>query len=307
VGRYLVQRVAQAALVVLGVVVVVFFMLHLVPGDPVQVLFGDAPVPKEQVESVRRQLGLDLPLHQQFVRYVRQMLHGDLGRSLKTNRPVVSDLRRALPYTVSLAITAILLAVGGGILFGVVAAVAHRTWLDDSVTMVALAGISLPTYWTGLLFIWVFSIKFSWFPITGQGTARHLVLPAITLGWYAGAILTRLVRSGMLEVLRQDYVRTAQAKGLARGAVLVRHALRNALIPVITVAGIQLGTMLGGAVVVETVFARDGVGRMLVNGILQKDFPVVQGAVLLVAIAYSLTNLIADVCYGLIDPRIKHS
>jgi peptide/nickel transport system permease protein len=307
VGRYLLQRVAQAALVVLGVVVVVFFMLHLVPGDPVQVLFGDAPVPKEQVESVRRQLGLDLPLHQQFVRYVRQMLHGDLGRSLKTNRPVVSDLRRALPYTVSLAITAILLAVGGGILFGVVAAVAHRTWLDDSVTMVALAGISLPTYWTGLLFIWVFSIKFSWFPITGQGTARHLVLPAITLGWYAGAILTRLVRSGMLEVLRQDYVRTAQAKGLARGAVLVRHALRNALIPVITVAGIQLGTMLGGAVVVETVFARDGVGRMLVNGILQKDFPVVQGAVLLVAIAYSLTNLIADVCYGLIDPRIKHS
>jgi len=307
VGRYLLQRVAQAALVVLGVVVVVFFMLHLVPGDPVQVLFGDAPVPKEQVESVRRQLGLDLPLHQQFVRYVRQMLHGDLGRSLKTNRPVVSDLRRALPYTVSLAITAILLAVGGGILFGVVAAVAHRTWLDDSVAMVALAGISLPTYWTGLLFIWVFSIKFSWFPITGQGTARHLVLPAITLGWYAGAILTRLVRSGMLEVLRQDYVRTAQAKGLARGAVLVRHALRNALIPVITVAGIQLGTMLGGAVVVETVFARDGVGRMLVNGILQKDFPVVQGAVLLVAIAYSLTNLIADVCYGLIDPRIKHS
>jgi peptide/nickel transport system permease protein len=307
VGRYLLQRVAQAALVVLGVVVVVFFMLHLVPGDPVQVLFGDAPVPKEQVESVRRQLGLDLPLHQQFVRYVRQMLHGDLGRSLKTNRPVVSDLRRALPYTVSLAITAILLAVGGGILFGVVAAVAHRTWLDDSVTMVALAGISLPTYWTGLLFIWVFSIKFSWFPITGQGTARHLVLPAITLGWYAGAILTRLVRSGMLEVLRQDYVRTAQAKGLARGAVLVRHALRNALIPVITVAGIQLGTMLGGGVVVETVFARDGVGRMLVNGILQKDFPVVQGAVLLVAIAYSLTNLIADVCYGLIDPRIKHS
>jgi peptide/nickel transport system permease protein len=306
-GRYLVQRVAQAALVVLGVVVVVFFMLHLVPGDPVQVLFGDAPVPKEQVESVRRQLGLDLPLHQQFGRYVRQMLHGDLGRSLKTNRPVVSDLRRALPYTVSLAITAILLAVGGGILFGVVSAVVHRTWLDDSVTIVALAGISLPTYWTGLLFIWVFSIKFSWFPITGQGTARHLVLPAITLGWYAGAILTRLVRSGMLEVLRQDYVRTARAKGLARGAVLARHALRNALIPVITVAGIQLGTMLGGAVVVETVFARDGVGRMLVNGILQKDFPIVQGAVLVVAVAYSLTNLIADVCYGLIDPRIKHS
>jgi ABC-type dipeptide/oligopeptide/nickel transport system permease component len=234
------------------------------------------------------------------------MLHGDLGRSLKTNRPVVSDLRRAVPYTASLAAAAMLLAVTGGIVFGIISAVAHRSWIDDSVTMVALAGISLPAYWTGLLLIWVFSIKLTWFPITGQGTARHLVLPAITLGWYAGAILTRLVRSGMLEVLRQDYVRTAQAKGLARGVVLLRHAFRNALIPVITVIGIQLGTLLGGAVVVETVFARDGVGRMLVNGILQKDFPIVQGAVLVVAIAYSLTNLLADVSYGVIDPRIRY-
>jgi ABC-type dipeptide/oligopeptide/nickel transport system permease component len=306
VGRYLLQRAAQAVLVVVGVLVIVFLMLHLVPGDPVQVLFGDAPVPKEQVEAVRHQLGLDLPLRLQFVRYIRQMLHGDLGRSLKTNRPVVSDLRRAIPYTASLAVTAMVLAVTGGILFGIASAVAHRSWIDDGVTMVALAGISLPAYWTGLLLIWVFSIKLTWFPITGQGTARHLVLPAITLGWYAGAILTRLVRSGMLEVLRQDYVRTARAKGLAQGVVLLRHAFRNALIPVITVIGIQLGTMLGGAVVVETVFARDGVGRMLVNGILQKDFPIVQGAVLVVAIAYSLTNLLADLSYGVIDPRIRY-
>jgi ABC-type dipeptide/oligopeptide/nickel transport system permease component len=287
--------------------IMVFMMLHLIPGDPVQVLFGDAPVPKEQVEAVRHQLGLDLPLGQQFVRYVRQTVSGDLGRSLKTNRPIVADLRRAIPYTASLAVTAMLLAVGGGTLFGIVSAVRHNTWLDNAVTTVALAGISLPTYWTGLLLIWAFSIKVNWFPITGQGTVRHLVLPAITLGWYAGAILTRLVRSGMLEVLRQDYVRTAQAKGLSTRTVLVQHALRNALIPVITVASIQLGTMLGGAVVVETVFARDGVGRMLVNGILQKDFPTVQGAVLLVAIVYSVSNLVADLSYGFIDPRIRYT
>lgn len=305
-ARYLAYRLFQAALVVLGAMIMVFLMLHLIPGDPVQVLFGDAPVPKEQVEAVRHQLGLDLPLDQQFLRYVRQTVSGDLGRSLKTNRPIVVDLRRAIPYTASLAVTAMLLAVGGGILFGIVSAVRHNTWLDNAVTTVALAGISLPTYWTGLLLIWAFSIKFNWFPITGQGTVRHLVLPAITLGWYAGAILTRLVRSGMLEVLRQDYVRTAQAKGLSTRTVLVQHALRNALIPVITVASIQLGTMLGGAVVVETVFARDGVGRMLVNGILQKDFPTVQGAVLLVAMAYSVTNLVADVSYGFIDPRIRY-
>ena len=305
-ARYLLHRAAQAVLVVAGVLVIVFLMLHLVPGDPVQVLFGDAPVPKEQVEAVRHQLGLDLPLRLQFVRYIRQMAQGDLGRSLKTNRPVTTDLRRAIPYTASLALTAMVLAIIGGVVFGIVSAVAHRSWVDDSVTMVALAGISLPSYWTGLLLIWVFSIKLMWFPITGQGTARHLVLPAITLGWYAGAILTRLVRSGMLEVLRQDYVRTARAKGLAQRVVLLRHAFRNALIPVITVIGIQLGTLLGGAVVVETVFARDGVGRMLVNGILQKDFPIVQGAVLVVAIAYSLTNLLADVSYGVIDPRIRY-
>lgn len=306
-GRYLLQRLVQAALVVVGALIVVFLMLHLVPGDPVQVLFGDAPVPKEQVEAVRHQLGLDLPLPQQFVRYVRQTLSGDLGRSLKTNRPVAADLKRAVPYTATLAVTAMALAVAGGIVFGIASAVAHNTWFDNAVSTVALAGISLPTYWTGLLLIWVFSIKLGWLPITGHATLRHLILPAITLGWYAGAILTRLVRGGMLEVLRQDYVRTARAKGLARQAVLVRHALRNALIPVVTVASIQLGTLLGGAVVVETVFARDGVGRLLVNGILQKDFPEVQGAVLVVAIAYTLTNLLADLSYGLIDPRIRYA
>jgi peptide/nickel transport system permease protein len=305
--RFLLPRVAQSILVVFGVLIIVFLMLHLVPGDPAQVLFGDAPVPKEQVEVVRHALGLDLPLHVQLERYVRRTLAGDLGRSLKTNRPVAGDLARAIPFTAELAIAAMLLAIAGGVVFGITSATSHNTWLDSGVSTVALLGISFPTFWTGLLLIWIFSIKLEWFPITGHHSLRHLILPAITLGWYAGAIIARLVRSGMLEVLRQDYVRTARAKGVTEPRVLVWHALRNALIPVITVASIQFGTLLGGTVVVETVFARDGVGRMLVLAILQKDFPSVQGAVLILALAYTFSNLIADLSYGFIDPRIHYT
>ncbi len=305
-ARYLLLRLGQSFLIMAGVLVIVFMMLHLVPGDPVQVLFGDVPVPKDQVEAVRHQLGLDQPLWRQFVHYTQRVAQGDLGRSLKTNRPVAGDIRRALPFTVQLAIVAMGLAVTGGICLGILSAISHNSWLDGSVAAVALLGLSLPSFLTGLLLIWVFSIKLDWIPITGQGSWRHLILPALTLGWYAGAILARLVRSGMLEILRQDFVTTARAKGLTERTVLIRHTLRNALIPVITVASIQLGTLLGGAVVVETVFARDGIGRMLVNGILQKDFPEVQGTVLIVAIAYTLTNLLADLSYGFIDPRIRY-
>jgi len=305
--RYFLSRIAQLIVVIFGVLIIVFLMLHLVPGDPAQVLFGDAPVPKEQVEAVRHALGLDQPLHVQLERYLRRTLTGDLGRSLKTNRPVAVDLARAIPSTAELAIAAMAIAVAGGVVFGITSAASQNSWMDSGVSAVALLGISFPTFWTGLLLIWIFSIKLEWFPITGQHSLRHLVLPAITLGWYAGAIITRLVRSGMLEVLRQDYVRTARAKGVTEPRVLVWHALRNALIPVVTVASIQFGTLLGGTVVVETVFAREGVGRMLVLGILQKDFPAVQGAVLILALAYSCSNLIADLSYGLIDPRIHYT
>ena len=304
---YLLHRLLHALLVVAGVFVVVFMMLHLIPGDPVQVIFSDAPVPKEQVEAVRHQLGLDLPLPAQFGRYVGRASHGDLGRSIMTNRSVAADLVRVLPYTAELAVGAMCLAVAGGMLFGVLSAIFHNTWRDSGLTVVALLGVSLPAFWTGLLLIWVFSVRLNLFPITGQGGIRHLVLPAVTLGWYAGGVLTRLTRSGMLEVMRQDYVTTARAKGLPESMVIVSHALRNALIPVITVAGIQFGNLLAGAVIVETVFARDGLGRMLVNGILQKDFPVVQGAVLAVALAYTLVNLIADLSYGVVDPRIHYA
>ena len=293
-------------LVVGGVLVVVFLMLHATPGDPVATLFGDAPVPKEQVEALRRQLGLDLPIGVQFARFFARTLRGDLGRSLVSNRPVAGDLVRVVPHTAQLALASMLLAAAGGILFGIVSALNRNTWIDNGVTVVALLGISFPSFWTGLLFVWLFAVQLEWFPITGYGSLKHLILPAVTLGWYAGAVVTRLVRSGMLEVLRQDYVTTARAKGLPEWLLIVKHCLKNTLIPVITVLGIQFGTLLGGAVVVETVFARDGIGRMLVNGILQKDFPVVQGSVLVVAIAYSLTNLLADLSYAALDPRVQY-
>jgi len=302
---YLAQRLTHAVLVVAGVFVVVFMMIHLVPGDPVQIIFSDAPVPKEQVELVRHQLGLDLPLPAQFARYVTQVARGDLGRSIMSRRSVAGELARVMPFTGELAAASMALAVAGGVFVGILAAVSQNTWRDSALTAGALVGVSMPAFFIGLLLIYLFSVEVDWFPITGQGGLRHLVLPTVTLGWYAGGTLTRLTRSGMLEVLRQEYVTTARAKGLARSAVLVRHALRNALIPVITLAGIQFGNLLGGAVIVETVFARDGVGRLLVNGILQKDFPIVQGSVLIVALAYTLVNFLADVSYSVIDPRVR--
>lgn len=304
---FLVRRLVHAIVVIVGVFVVVFMMVHLLPGDPVQIIFSDAVVPEEQVKLVRHQLGLDLPLPSQFALYLRRALQGDLGRSIRSNRAVSEELARVLPHTGSLAIAAMAIAVAAGVILGTLSAVAHNTWRDAGLSTLALLGVSFPVFWTGLLFIWLFGVTLNWLPVSGQGGFRHLVMPAVTLGWYAGGILTRLTRSGMLEVLRQDYVTTARAKGLAESTVLARHALRNALIPVITVATLQFGSLLGGAVVVETVFARDGLGRFLVTGILQKDFPVVQGAVLLVALMYTLVNLAADVSYSFVDPRIRYA
>jgi peptide/nickel transport system permease protein/oligopeptide transport system permease protein len=297
----------HAVIVIVGVFVVVFAMVHLLPGDPVQIIFSDAVVPEEQVKLVRHQLGLDLPLPAQFGLYLQRALRGDLGRSIRSNRPVSDELARVLPHTGTLAVAAMGIAVVAGVVLGTLSAVAHNTWRDAGLSTLALLGVSFPVFWTGLLFMWLFGVTLNWLPVSGQGSVRHLVMPAATLGWYAGGILTRLTRSGMLEVLRQEYVTTARAKGLAERTVLARHALRNALIPVITVATLQFGGLLGGAVVVETVFARDGLGRFLVTGILQKDFPVVQGAVLLVALMYTLVNLAADISYSFVDPRIRYA
>jgi ABC-type dipeptide/oligopeptide/nickel transport system permease component len=305
--RYLAIKFTGFLFVVFGVSVLVFLMLHLVPGDPVSALVGDAPVSAAEMERLREQYGLNDPLYVQYGRFMADALQGDLGRSLRTRRPVMEEIGEQLPQTIELAVTAVIFAVILGVVLGVVAATHHQTWIDTVCTLASLISVSMPSFWLGLMLIFTFALGLGWFPATGQGGPERLVLPAMTLGWYAAAIITRLVRSSMLEVLRQEYVNTARAKGLRESLVIYRHALRNAMIPAVTMVWIQFGTLLGGAVIVETVFARQGLGRLIVTGILQKDFPVVQGAVLVTALVYVVANFLVDLTYGALDPRIRVS
>jgi peptide/nickel transport system permease protein len=300
-------RLLHSAIVVTGVLVLVSLMIHLVPGDPAQLMVGDAPVSAAQLRLIRHSLGLDRPLYQQLADDARRFAAGDLGRSLRSGRPIIDDLRAALPSTLSLSLAAMAFGLLVGVPAGVLASVRRGGWIDTAVTAFAVVGISLPSFWTGILLIVVFAIQLRWFPTSGQAGLRALVLPALTLGWYPAGALARLLRSSMLEVLRKDYVGVARAKGLRERAVVARHALRNALLPTVTLGSVQFGTLLSGAIVTETVFARDGIGRLVVDGILQRDFPVVQGVVFLIAIIYTLVNLITDIMYAWLDPRIRFS
>lgn len=306
-GSFAAVRLGHGLLVVVGVALLVAIMIHLAPGDPVLLLVGDAPARPEQLEAIRHSLGLDRPLLVQIVSRTTRLLRGDLGRSLRSNRPVADDLVRVLPLTMALAVTAMTFGIVIGVPAGVLAAVRRGQWLDSQVSAFAALGFSMPTFWTGILFISFFAVHLRWFPTSGQEGVRTLVLPALALGWYAAGALARLVRSGMLEVLQQEYVTVARAKGLGEALVVGRHALRNALIPAVTLATVQFGALLSGAVVVETVFGRDGLGRLIVIGILEKDFPVVQGAVLVTAVIYTLTNLLADLLYLRLDPRLRYT
>jgi ABC-type dipeptide/oligopeptide/nickel transport system permease component len=282
-------------------------MIHLAPGDPVILMMGDAPVQGEQLQHIRRSLGLDRPLLVQISTRASRMLRGDLGRSLRSNRPVADDLARVLPLTLALALAAMTFGIVIGVPAGIVAAIKRGQWLDSQVSAFAVLGFSMPTFWTGLVLISLFAVRLRWFPTSGQEGLITLVLPAIALGWYTAGALARLIRSSMLEVLRQEYVTVARAKGVQEAGVVLRHAFRNALIPAVTLATVQFGTLLSGAVVVETVFGRDGLGRLIVVGILEKDFPIVQGAVLIIAVVYTLTNLLADLLYLRIDPRLRYA
>ena len=306
-GSFAVVRLGHGLLVVVGVAILVATMIHLAPGDPVMLMVGDAPARPEQLDAIRHSLGLDRPVFVQIVSRTARLLRGDLGRSLRSNRPVADDLARVLPLTLALAVAAMAFGIVIGVPAGVLAAVRRGQWLDSQVSAFAVLGFSMPTFWTGILFISFFSVYLKWFPTSGQEGVRTLVLPALALGWYAAGALARLVRSGMLEVLQQEYVTVARAKGLREALVVGRHALRNALIPVVTLVTVQFGTLLSGAVVVETVFGRDGLGRLIVIGILEKDFPVVQGAVLVTAVVYTLTNLLADLLYLRMDPRLRYT
>jgi peptide/nickel transport system permease protein len=306
-GPFVLVRLGHGVVVVLGVAVLVALMIHLAPGDPVIVMMGDAPVQGEQLQIIRRSLGLDRPLIVQITTRAARMLRGDLGRSLRSNRPVAQDIARVVPLTMVLATTAMVFGIVMGVPTGVVAATQRGRWLDSQLSAFAVLGFSMPTFWTGLLLISIFSVRLGWFPTSGQEGFKTLILPALALGWYAAGALARLVRSGMLEVLQQEYVTVARAKGLRETLVVLRHAFRNALIPAVTLATVQFGSLLSGAVVVETVFGRDGLGRLIVIGILEKDFPVVQGAVLVTAVIYTVTNLLTDLLYLRLDPRLRYA
>src|SRR4029450_8339285 len=280
-------------------------MLFIVPGDPVKMMLAEFVTNPDQVAQMRAQLHLDEPILKQYGRFVTNAARGDLGASIGSRRPVTTEIGENVASTAQLAVAAMLVAVAIGVPLGLLAALSRNSWLDVASMGTALLGVSMPSFWLGLLLIFVFSLHLAWFPATGGGDLHHLVLPAITLGTIAAAIIARLTRSSMLEVLGQDYVRTARAKGLGGFSVVVRHALKNALIPVITIFGLQFGNLLAGAVIVETVLSRPGLGRLIVGGILAKDFPLVQGTVLFVATTYVLINVLVDVAYAYADPRIR--
>lgn len=305
--RYLVQRLILAVPVLLGVSIVVFLMLHLLPGDPaLAMLAGQSGITSEDVDRIRRQLGLDQPLPVQYLTYIGRVLHGDFGESVHSHRPVLEMIAEQAGATIQLAVAAMVIAVTMGIVLGTISALRQNTWVDTLSMLIALFGVSMPSFWFGLILIYIFSLQLGWLPVTGQGGWQRLVLPAIALGMDFSAITARLVRANLLEVLRQDYILTARAKGLRNQAVIARHALRNAMIPVLTIIGLQLGNLLGGAVVIETVFAREGIGRLAVTAILSKDFPLVQGIVLVAAVVYVSINLLIDLSYATLDPRIRY-
>jgi peptide/nickel transport system permease protein len=302
---WILRRILAVVPVLFGVTLAVFSMLFLVPGDPVKMMLAEFVTNPDQVAQMRAQLHLDEPILKQYGRFVANAARGDLGMSIRSRRPVTTEIGENVASTAQLAAAAMLVAVAVGVPLGLLAALSRNSWLDVASMGTALLGVSMPSFWLGLLLIFVFSLHLAWFPATGGGDLAHLVLPAITLGTIAAAIIARLTRSSMLEVLGQDYVRTARAKGLGGVSVVARHALKNALIPIITIFGLQFGNLLAGAVIVETVFSRPGLGRLIVGGILNKDFPLVQGTVLFVATVYVLINLLVDLAYAYADPRIR--
>lgn len=303
-GSYVLRRLLSAVPVFVGIATIVFLVLQVLPGDPVAMMLGFS-VTAEATARLRAELGLDDPLWVQYVRYWRNLARGDLGRSMSMDVPVAQALWAQFPATLQLTVAGMGCAVVLGMLLGVLAAVRHHTWWDTATMTVALAGVSIPSFWLGLLLILAFAVHLNWFPITGQGGWERLVLPAIAVGLRAAGLLARLTRSSVLEVLRDDYVTTARAKGAPERRVIFHHVLRNALIPVVTVAGLQFGQLMSGAVIIESVFAREGLGRLIVHGIMQRDILLVQGAALFLATTYVLVNLAVDLSYAVLDPRIR--
>ena len=312
--QYILRRLIQSAFIIWGCATLVFFMLRLIPGDPVVQMLGPEYTP-EAAEALRQKLGLNQPLHMQYLLWFGHMLTGDLGGSIATGETVSEIIATGLPKTLSLAGLSFLIAVVIAVPAGIIAALRRNTVFDFAASIVAFIGVSMPSFWFGILLILVFAVQLRWLPAIGYAELtedgfvawlERLILPSVAIGAGYSAILMRFVRAGLLEVLGSDYVRTARAKGVQEHAVVLRHALRNALIPVVTVIGIQLALLLSGTVVVETVFSIRGIGRILVGAIFDRDYPIVQGVILLIAVIFVLANLIVDIVYTFIDPRIRY-
>lgn len=306
-GIYILKRLLAAIPILIGISALVFFSLKLVPGDPLSAITGDAVIGKAEADLLREQYGLNDPIHVQYLRFVGRAIQGDLGRSLQFKRPVIDEIRTQLPATLQLTAAAMVVALTVGLGLGILAAIRPHSLLDGFTMSIAMAGVSFPSFWVGLMLLLIFSLALGWLPATGTEGIERLIMPAATLGFGAAAIIARLTRSSLLEVLQQQYIVTARAKGLSFVKVVFRHALRNALIPVVTIVGLQFGNLLAGAVVIETVFSRQGIGRLLVTAILGRDFPLVQGVILFVASVYVIVNLLVDLSYALIDPRIRYA
>jgi len=304
---YMIRRLLLVIPVVIGVLTLVFLMRALVPGDPIEIMFlGEIPPDPEVVAEIRRQLGLDVPLPMQYLNYLAGVAQGDLGTSIRTRRPVLQEVRDRYPNTLILTAASLLVALVVGLTTGILSAVYKDSMLDTVTMFLALFGLSMPAFWFGLLMIGFFGVRLRWFPVMGSGSWQHLVMPAVTLGLIVSTVQARVTRSSMLEVLNSDYIRTAYAKGLSKPVVILRHGLKNALIPTVTVLGLQVGGLLGGAFIIETVFAWHGVGELAVQAISQRDFPLIQGIIAVVAATYVFVNLIVDFIYRFLDPRITY-
>jgi peptide/nickel transport system permease protein len=301
---FMVTRILSAMIGLLGVICLVFLLIHLIPGDPVEVMLGESAQPTDK-ESLRRALGLDLPIHQQWWNYFNDLLRLDFGTSLFSGREIINLLIERIPATLYLSLVSLLIAIAVALPLGLLAAVRQHTLLDYGAMGFALFGMSIPNFWLGPLLILVGSLWLGWFPVSGQEGWNSVVLPALTLGTAMAAILARMIRSSILEVLGEDFMRTALAKGLSPTHAVMRHALPNSLLPILTLLGLQLGGLLGGAVITETVFAWPGLGLLMIEAIQQRDYPVVQAAVLCISVTYIMVNLLTDLLYAWLDPRIQ--
>jgi ABC-type dipeptide/oligopeptide/nickel transport system permease component len=303
--RFVVRRLALTIPVLLGVATLVFALIHLIPGDPAQAMLGEA-APQADVDALRRQLGLDRPVLEQYVDFLGGLVRGDLGISLRTGTSVSVQIAERLPATFELAFAAMLVALAFALPLGIAAAAWRGTAVDHMAMTLALAGMSIPNFWLGPLLAIVFAIELGWLPVSGRGGVEHLVLPAVSLGLALAAILARMTRASVLEELREPYVRAARARGVSRLRAIVAHAFRNSLIPIVTIVGLQFGAVLTGAVITETIFSWPGIGRLLIQSIGFRDYPLVQGCILLIAVTYVAVNLLTDLAYGLLDPRIRY-